>query len=269
MANHYLFTSESVTEGHPDKMADQISDSVLDAILAQDPKGRVACETMLTTGLIVVAGEVTTNAHIDYANVARETVKKIGYDSSDKGFDYKTCAVVVTVGRQSPDISQGVTAGQGIHNQKEQGAGDQGLMFGYAVRESEELMPLTIDLANKMALRLTECRKSGKLKWLRPDGKTQVTVEYENDIPKRVDAVVVSTQHDEAVTHKQIQEAMIEEVIKRTVPAKYLDNKTKFFVNPTGRFVVGGPMGDCGLTGRKIIVDTYGGHGAHGGGAFS
>ncbi|MEK6579920.1 MAG: methionine adenosyltransferase, partial [Bdellovibrionota bacterium] len=246
-----------------------ISDSVLDAILAQDPKGRVACETMLTTGLIVVAGEVTTNAHIDYANVARETVKKIGYDSSDKGFDYKTCAVVVTVGRQSPDISQGVTAGQGIHNQKEQGAGDQGLMFGYAVRESEELMPLTIDLANKMALRLTECRKSGKLKWLRPDGKTQVTVEYENDIPKRVDAVVVSTQHDEAVTHKQIQEAMIEEVIKRTVPAKYLDNKTKFFVNPTGRFVVGGPMGDCGLTGRKIIVDTYGGHGAHGGGAFS
>ena len=267
--SNYLFTSESVTEGHPDKIADQISDGVLDALLAQDPKSRVACETLVTTGLIVVAGEVTTNARVDYAEIARETVKRIGYDSSEKGFDYKTCGVIVTLDRQSPDISQGVTAGQGIHNQKEQGAGDQGIMFGYAVRESEQFMPLTIDLAHKLALRLSTVRKDGTLKWLRPDGKTQVTVEYENGMPKRVDAVVVSTQHDDIVTHKQIQEALIEEVVKKTVPAQYIDSKTKFYINPTGRFVVGGPMGDCGLTGRKIIVDTYGGHGAHGGGAFS
>jgi S-adenosylmethionine synthetase len=266
---NYLFTSESVTEGHPDKIADQISDAVLDALLTQDPRSRVACETLVTTGLIVIAGEVTTNARVDYAHIARETVKKIGYDSSDKGFDYKTCGVMVTLDRQSPDIAQGVTAGEGLHNQKEQGAGDQGIMFGYAVRESEQLMPLTIDLSHKLALRLSEVRKNGTLGWLRPDGKTQVTIEYENGIPKRVDAVVVSSQHDENITHKQIQEALIEEVIKKTVPAQYLDSKTKFYVNPTGRFVVGGPMGDCGLTGRKIIVDTYGGHGAHGGGAFS
>jgi S-adenosylmethionine synthetase len=266
---NYLFTSESVTEGHPDKIADQISDAVLDALLSQDPKSRVACETLVTTGLIVVAGEVTTNARIDYADIARQTVKKIGYDSSDKGFDYKTCGVIVTLDRQSPDISQGVTTGQGLHNQKEQGAGDQGIMFGYAVNESEQLMPLTIDLSHKLALRLSHVRKDGTLGWLRPDGKTQVTVEYEDDRPKRVDAVVVSTQHDEAVTHKQIQEAVMEEVIKKTIPANLLDAKTKFYINPTGRFVVGGPMGDCGLTGRKIIVDTYGGHGAHGGGAFS
>jgi S-adenosylmethionine synthetase len=265
----YLFTSESVTEGHPDKMADQISDAVLDAILTQDPKSRVACETLITTGLIVVAGEVTTNARVDYADIARQAVKKIGYDHSDKGFDYKTCGVMVTLDRQSPDISQGVTAGQGMHNQKEQGAGDQGIMFGYAVNESEQFMPLTIDLSHKLALRLSASRKDGTLGWLRPDGKTQVTVEYENDRPKRVDAVVVSTQHDEQVTHKQIQEAMMEEVIKKTIPANLLDSKTKYYINPTGRFVVGGPMGDCGLTGRKIIVDTYGGHGAHGGGAFS
>jgi S-adenosylmethionine synthetase len=269
MSQNYLFTSESVTEGHPDKMADQISDAVLDALLAQDPKSRVACETLITTGLIVVAGEVTTNARVDYAHIARETVKKIGYDSSDKGFDYKTCGVMVTLDRQSPDISQGVSAGEGLHNQKEQGAGDQGIMFGYAVRESEQLMPLSIDLSHKLALRLSEVRKNGTLGWLRPDGKTQVTVEYENGVPKRVDAVVVSSQHDENITHKQIQEALIEEVVKKTVPSQYLDSKTKFFINPTGRFVVGGPMGDCGLTGRKIIVDTYGGHGAHGGGAFS
>ncbi len=266
--SNYLFTSESVTEGHPDKMADQISDAVLDALIAQDPKSRVACETLITTGLIVVAGEVTTTAQANYADIARETVKRIGYDSSDKGFDYKTCGVMVTLDRQSPDISQGVTAGQGLHN-KEQGAGDQGIMFGYAVRESEELMPLSIDLSQKLALRLSKVRKDGTLGWLRPDGKTQVTIEYVDGKPRRVDAVVVSSQHDEAVTHKQIQEALIEEVIKKTIPAQYLDNKTKFFVNPTGRFVVGGPMGDCGLTGRKIIVDTYGGHGAHGGGAFS
>ncbi|OFZ54143.1 MAG: methionine adenosyltransferase, partial [Bdellovibrionales bacterium RIFOXYC1_FULL_54_43] len=252
-----------------DKIADQISDSVLDALLAQDPRSRVACETLVTTGLIVVAGEVTSNGRVDYADIARQTVKRIGYDCSSKGFDYKTCGVVVTLDRQSPDISQGVTTGQGIHNQKEQGAGDQGIMFGYAVRESDQLMPLTIDLSHKLALRLSQARKDGTLPWLRPDGKTQVTVEYENDRPKRVDAVVVSSQHDENVTHKQIQEALIEEVIKKTVPAQYLDSKTKFYVNPTGRFVVGGPMGDCGLTGRKIIVDTYGGHGAHGGGAFS
>jgi S-adenosylmethionine synthetase len=269
MSKNYLFTSESVTEGHPDKIADQVSDAVLDALLAQDPKSRVACETLVTTGLVLVAGEVTTNARVDYAQIARETIKRIGYDSSEKGFDYKTCGVMVTLDRQSADISQGVTAGQGLYNTKEQGAGDQGLMFGYAVRESDQFMPLSIDLAQKLALRLSQVRKDGTLSWLRPDGKTQVTVEYENGAPKRVDAVVVSSQHDEDITHKQIQEALIEEVIKKTLPAGLLDSKTKFYVNPTGRFVIGGPMGDCGLTGRKIIVDTYGGHGAHGGGAFS
>ncbi len=269
MSTQYLFTSESVTEGHPDKIADQISDAVLDALLEQDPRARVACETLVTTGLVVIAGEVTTTAQTNYAEIARKTIQRIGYDASEKGFDYKTCGVVVTLDRQSPDISQGVTAGQGLHNEREQGAGDQGLMFGYAVRESEQLMPLSIDLSHKLALRLSQVRKDGTLGWLRPDGKTQVTVEYENGRPKRVDAVVVSSQHDEPITHKQIQEAIIEEVIKKTVPNHYLDNKTKFYVNPTGRFVIGGPMGDCGLTGRKIIVDTYGGHGAHGGGAFS
>ncbi len=269
MKRNYLFTSESVTEGHPDKIADQISDAVLDALLTQDPKSRVACETLVTTGLVVVAGEVTTNARVDYTDIARQTIQKIGYDSSEKGFDYKTCGVIVTLDRQSPDISQGVTAGQGMHNQKEQGAGDQGIMFGYAVNESEQFMPLSIDLSHKLAHRLSVVRKDGTLGWLRPDGKTQVTIEYEDGMPKRVDAVVVSTQHDEEVTHKQIQEAVIEEVIKKTIPEQWLDGKTKFYINPTGRFVVGGPMGDCGLTGRKIIVDTYGGHGAHGGGAFS
>lgn len=269
MSQNYLFTSESVTEGHPDKMADQISDAVLDAMLAQDPRSRVACETLLTTGLVVVAGEVTTQAQVNLPDVVRQTIKKIGYDDSAKGFDYQTCGVMIALGKQSADISQGVTVGQGIHNQAEQGAGDQGLMFGYAVRESESLMPLSIDLSHKLAFKLSQVRKDETLKWLRPDGKTQVTVEYENGAPKRIDAIVVSTQHDPEVSHKQIQEGVIEEIIKKIVPHQYLDNKTKFFINPTGRFVVGGPMGDCGLTGRKIIVDTYGGHGAHGGGAFS
>lgn len=269
MSNHYLFTSESVTEGHPDKIADQVSDAVLDALLTQDPKSRVACETLVTTGLVVIAGEVTTNARADYAHIARETIKKIGYDHSDKGFDYKTCGVMVTLDRQSPDIAQGVTVGQGAHNQKEQGAGDQGIMFGYAVREADNFMPLTIDLSHRLAQRLSEVRKNGTLPWLRPDGKTQVTIEYENGIAKRVDAIVVSTQHDEAVSQKQIQEAIQEEVIKKVIPKNWIDGSTKYFINPTGRFVIGGPMGDCGLTGRKIIIDTYGGHGAHGGGAFS
>lgn len=248
-------------------MADQISDAVLDALLTQDPRSRVACETLVTTGLVVIAGEVTTNARVDYAQIARAAIKKIGYDDSRKGFDSATCAVMVTLDRQSPDIAQGVNVGEGLH--KEQGAGDQGIMFGYAVREAENFMPLSIDLSHKLAYRLSEVRKNGQLPWLRPDGKTQVTIEYENGTPKRVDAVVVSTQHDEEISQKQIVEAVTEEVIRKTIPANLLDNKTKYFINPTGRFVIGGPMGDCGLTGRKIIVDTYGGHGAHGGGAFS
>lgn len=266
--NRYLFTSESVTEGHPDKLCDKVSDGVLDAFLKQDPKARVAVETLSATGLIVLAGQVTARGNpIDLQDVVRETIREIGYDSSDKGFDYKTCAVLVQLDKQSPDISQGVTEGEGLY--KEQGAGDQGLMFGYAIDETEEQMPLSIDLSHKLALNLTQARKSGVLPFLRPDGKTQVTVEYDGDRPKRVDAIVVSSQHAENVTHDQIREAIIEEVVKKTVPAQYLDSKTKYFINPTGRFVLGGPMGDSGLTGRKIIVDTYGGHGAHGGGAFS
>ncbi|MCM0606632.1 MAG: methionine adenosyltransferase [Xanthomonadaceae bacterium] len=267
--SNYLFTSESVTEGHPDKMADQISDSVLDAILAQDPKSRVACETLITTGLVVVAGEITTRANVDFQDTVRQAIKRIGYDHSDKGFDYKTCGVMVTLDKQSPDISQGVTTGQGAFNQKEQGAGDQGIMFGYAVNESDNFMPYTIDLSQKLALKLSEVRKNGKLGWLRPDGKTQVTMEYADGKAKRIDAVVVSSQHDEKIGYKELQEAIQEEVIKKTLPANLIDSKTKYYINPTGRFVIGGPMGDCGLTGRKIIVDTYGGHGAHGGGAFS
>jgi len=269
VAHETLFTSESVTEGHPDKIADQVSDAVLDSILAQDPKGRVACETLVTTGLVVIAGEVTTNARVDYAHVARETIRKIGYDHSDKGFDANTCGVMVTLDRQSPDISQGVTTGQGMHNQKEQGAGDQGIMFGYATNETPELMPLTIALSQKLAQQLSKVRKNGTLDWLRPDGKTQVTAQYVDGKPTRIDAVVCSTQHRDGISHSQIYEAVMEEVIKKTIPANLLDSKTKYFINPTGRFVIGGPMGDCGLTGRKIIVDTYGGHGAHGGGAFS
>ncbi len=269
MAHETLFTSESVTEGHPDKIADQVSDAVLDAILTQDPKGRVACETLVTTGLVVIAGEVTTHARVDYAHVARETIRKIGYDHSDKGFDANTCGVMVTLDRQSPDIAQGVTTGQGMHNQNEQGAGDQGIMFGYATNETPELMPLTISLSQKLAQQLSKVRKNGALPWLRPDGKPQVTAQYVDGRPTRIDTVVCSTQHADGISHSQIVEAVMEEVIKKTIPANLLDSKTKYFINPTGRFVIGGPMGDCGLTGRKIIVDTYGGHGAHGGGAFS
>jgi len=262
-----FFTSESVTEGHPDKMADQISDAVLDAILAQDPRGRVACEAVLTTGLVFVTGEITTTALVDITEIARNTVKRIGFTADDMGFDHKTCAVLTAVGRQSPDISQGVTEGQGLF--KEQGAGDQGLMFGYACDETPEYMPSTLAFAHRLTKRLAECRKEGVLGFLRPDGKSQVTVQYENGLVKRVEAVVVSTQHSPDVSYEELKTAVLEEVIHKVIPARLLDAKTKIYVNPTGRFVVGGPMGDSGLTGRKIIVDTYGGHGAHGGGAFS
>ena len=263
--NHHLFTSESVSEGHPDKMADQISDAVLDAILAQDPRGRVACETLLTTGLIVVAGEISTKAQINVSEIAREAVKKIGYDDSDKGFDYKTCAVMVALGQQSPDIAMGVKETLS----EDQGAGDQGLMFGYACNETPEMMPLSIALSHTLVRELATLRKANKVDWLRPDAKSQVTVEYDHGKVKRVDAIVLSTQHSDKVQQATIKEFIMEELIKKQIPAQWLDNKTKFFINPTGRFVTGGPMGDAGLTGRKIIVDTYGGHGAHGGGAFS
>jgi S-adenosylmethionine synthetase len=265
MLKDYVFTSESVTEGHPDKIADQISDAVLDAMLAQDPKSRVACETMITTGLVVVAGEVTSKANIDFQNVVRTTIKNIGYDHSDKGFDSNTCGVMIALDKQSPDIAMGVNDDKN----KEQGAGDQGLMFGYAVNETESFMPLTIDLSHKLAARLSEVRKKGPLNWLRPDGKTQVSAEYVDGKVKRITAIVVSSQHAPEITQGQIHEAVREEVIKKVVPSHLIDNNTKIFINPTGNFVIGGPMGDCGLTGRKIIVDTYGGHGAHGGGAFS
>lgn len=262
-----MFTSESVTEGHPDKIADQISDAVLDAILSQDPKSRVACETLITTGLVVVAGEVTTNANVDINDTVRKTIKKIGYDHSDKGFDAHTCGVTIALGKQSQDIAMGVNEGEGKF--LDQGAGDQGLMFGYAINETQSLMPMTIDLSHKLAYRLSEVRHNGILPLLRADGKTQVTAQYEDGRLSRLDAIVVSTQHAEEMTQKQIEEAIMEEVIKKTVPSNLIDKNTKYFINPTGRFVIGGPMGDCGLTGRKIIVDTYGGHGAHGGGAFS
>lgn len=262
---NYLFTSESVSEGHPDKMADQISDAILDGILAQDPRGRVACETLLTTGLICVAGEISTSAKINMSDIARETVKKIGYDSSDKGFDYKTCAVMIAVGQQSPDIAMGVKE----TGSEEQGAGDQGLMFGYAVNETPEFMPLTISLSHKILHEMANLRKAGKAEFLRPDAKSQVTFEYVDGKAKRIDTIVVSTQHAENATQAQLKDFVMESVLRKVIPSQWMDNKTKILVNPTGRFVVGGPMGDAGLTGRKIIVDTYGGHGAHGGGAFS
>lgn len=261
----YLFTSESVTEGHPDKVADQISDSVLDAILAQDPKSRVACETLVTTGLALIAGEITTKAQVNYAEVVRNTIRDIGYTETSMGFDAHTCAVMVTIDKQSPDIAMGVDTTEG----KEQGAGDQGLMFGYACDHTPELMPMPIHFAHKITERLTTARKKGELKFLRPDGKSQVTIQYVNNRPVKVDTVVVSSQHSSDVDNKTLREGIIEEVVKKVIPAQFLDKNTKYYINPTGRFVVGGPQGDCGLTGRKIIVDTYGGHGSHGGGAFS
>jgi S-adenosylmethionine synthetase len=263
----YIFTSESVSEGHPDKVADQISDAILDAILTQDPRARVACETLVTTGMAVIAGEITTTACVDYPKVVRQTIKEIGYNDSAMGFDWETCAVLTSIDRQSPDISQGVTEGEGLY--KDQGAGDQGLMFGYACTETPELMPMSIMFAHKLTQKLAEVRKSGVLPFLRPDSKSQVSIKYINDRPTHVDTVVVSSQHAPEVSHETIREGIIEEVVRKVIPAELMDANTRFFINPTGRFVVGGPMGDCGLTGRKIIVDSYGGHGAHGGGAFS
>jgi S-adenosylmethionine synthetase len=257
---NYLFTSESVTEGHPDKIADQISDAVLDEVMKHDPKGRVACETLVTTGLAVVAGEITTTAHVDYDDLVRETIRGVGYDRAKYGYDSGTCAVLCSVKRQSPDIAMGVDTG---------GAGDQGLMFGFACDETPELMPMPIQLAHQLTLKLSEVRKSKKVDFLRPDGKSQVTIEYHNGKPARVDAVVISTQHSESVSNDDLRNAVLEHVIKPVVPVSMLDKNTKYYINPTGRFVIGGPMGDAGLTGRKIIVDSYGGYSRHGGGAFS
>ena len=261
----YLFTSESVTEGHPDKVADQISDAVLDAIIAEDPKARVACETLVTTGLAMIAGEITTNAHINYQEVVRKTIRDIGYTDSSMGFDADTCAVLVALDKQSPDIAMGVDSS----GDKAQGAGDQGLMFGYACDHTPELMPVPITVAHNITMRMSEVRKSGALNFLRPDGKSQITVRYVNGRPTTIEAVVVSTQHSPDVSQKDLKEAIIEEVVKKVVDKGQLTSETKYHINPTGQFIVGGPHGDCGLTGRKIIVDTYGGHGSHGGGAFS
>jgi len=265
-SNDYLFTSESVSEGHPDKVADQISDAILDAILEQDPNARVAAETLCNTGLVVLAGEITTHANVDYIQVARNTIKRIGYDNTDFGIDYKGCAVMVCYDKQSPDIAQGVDEGAGID--LDQGAGDQGLMFGYACDETPELMPAAIYYAHRLVERQSQLRKDGRLPWLRPDAKSQVTLRYLNGRPVSVNTVVLSTQHAPEVSHSQIEEAVIEEIIKPVLPKEWLQD-TRYLVNPTGRFVIGGPQGDCGLTGRKIIVDTYGGAAPHGGGAFS
>ena len=267
MAKEYLFTSESVSEGHPDKVADQISDAVLDAVLAQDPRGRVACETLVSTGLVVISGEITTKANINYMDIARETVRRIGYDDSDIGFDYKSCAVLTAINRQSPDIAQGVNEGEGLD--LDQGAGDQGLMFGYACNETPSLMPLPIYYAHRLMQRQAEVRRDGRLNWLRPDAKSQLSVHYVDGKPVSIDTVVVSTQHAPDVTHAQLSEAVIEEIIRPVLPKELVTGATRFLVNPTGRFVVGGPNGDCGLTDRKIIVDSYGGTARHGGGAFS
>lgn len=262
---NYFFTSESVSEGHPDKMADQISDAVLDAILKEDPSGRVAAETMITTGMAIVAGEISTKTYVEIPEIVRSVIKDIGYDDHAKGFDYQTCAVLTSIDQQSPDIAMGVDEEGG----KEQGAGDQGIMFGYAINETSELMPLTTSLSHKLVKTLAEKRKSNAVNWLRPDSKSQVTFQYVDGKPTRVDSVVISTQHAPDVTQDKIKEFVIDGVIREVIDSKWMDEKTKFFINPTGNFVIGGPQGDCGLTGRKIIVDTYGGHGAHGGGAFS
>jgi S-adenosylmethionine synthetase len=264
---NYLFTSESVTEGHPDKICDNISDAVLDAHIIQDPHARVACETAVKTGFVTVIGEITSSAHVDYPELVRDVVRDIGYTHSEMGFDGNTCAVFIAIEQQSRDIAAGVNEGEGVY--QEQGAGDQGMMFGFACRETDALMPASIYYAQRLSERLSTVRRSGVLPWLRPDGKTQVTVEYRDGTPARVDAVVVSSQHAEEISHDNIREAIIREVIEETIPANLRDGNTRYFVNPTGRFVIGGPMGDAGLTGRKIIVDTYGGHGSHGGGAFS
>ncbi len=267
MSREFLFTSESVSEGHPDKVADQISDTVLDAVLAEDPHGRVACETLVSTGLVVISGEITTKAHINYREIAQNTIHRIGYNDSDIGFDYKSCAILTAINRQSPDIAQGVNEGEGID--LDQGAGDQGLMFGYACNETPALMPLPIYYAHRIMQRQAEVRRDGRLPWLRPDAKSQLTVRYVDGKPVDIDAIVVSTQHNPDVSHAQLSEAVIEEIIKPVLPKELLAGNIRYLINPTGRFVVGGPHGDCGLTGRKIIVDTYGGTARHGGGAFS
>ena len=264
---NYLFTSESVTEGHPDKIADKISDSILDSIMAEDKQCRVACETMVTTGTAIIAGEITTSTWVDMPQIVRETIKEIGYNNSGMGFDWETCAVLTSIDKQSPDISQGVTAGEGLF--EEQGAGDQGLMFGYACNETPVLMPMPIYYAHRITKHLAQARKSGALDFLRPDGKSQVTVEYDNGTPRRVHTVVVAAQHIPQVKYDTLREGIIEEVIRKAIPEDMLDDQTMYYINATGRFVIGGPMGDCGLTGRKIIVDTYGGQGSHGGGCFS
>jgi S-adenosylmethionine synthetase len=263
----YLFTSESVSEGHPDKVADQISDAILDAILEQDTQARVACETMVTTGMALIAGEITTSAWVDMPNIVRNTIKEIGYNSSEMGFDSQSCAVLTSIDKQSPDIAVGVNEGSGLD--LDQGAGDQGLMFGYACTETKVLMPMPITYAHRLMKRQAEVRKAGLLPWLRPDAKSQVTVEYVDNKPQRIEAVVLSTQHSPDVNYKDLKEGVMEEIIKPIIPADMVDSNTKYFINPTGRFVIGGPVGDCGVTGRKIIVDTYGGMGSHGGGAFS
>jgi len=263
----YLFTSESVSEGHPDKVADQISDAILDAILTQDPVARVACETLVTTGMAIIAGEITTSAWVDMPKVVRNTIKEIGYNSSKMGFDSQSCAIITSIDKQSTDIAQGVDEDTGID--LDQGAGDQGLMFGYACNETDVLMPMPITYAHQLTKRQAEVRKAGTLPWLRPDAKSQVTIQYVNSIPTFINAVVLSTQHEESVSYEDLKEGVMEEIIKPTLPAHMINEKTQFFINPTGRFVIGGPVGDCGVTGRKIIVDTYGGKGSHGGGAFS
>jgi len=267
MKKDYLFTSESVSEGHPDKLCDIISDSIVDALLAQDPDSRVACEALAKTGMVLIAGEITSKAVVNYADIVRQTVTEVGYVSSEMGFDGNTCAILTAIDRQSPDISQGVTEGEGLH--KEQGAGDQGLMFGYACNETPELMPMPIFMASRLVQRLADLRKEGMLPFVRPDSKSQITIRYKDRKPAAVTAVVVSTQHSPDVSYQTLREAVIEEVIKQVIPRDFLTPDTVYYVNPTGRFVIGGPQGDCGLTGRKIIVDTYGGYGRHGGGAFS